>query len=932
MKKTLILLTLLITAFIPLNCFATDYFFSTSGDDSKTCTSQSEPCQSLSKIETLSLNPGDMVLLRRGDVWESQHIYITQSGTSASPITIADYGTGNKPVIDLQDTNCKDNPEHPPYAINIQGSYVTVESLVLTGGKYPTKMECGEDDLPSAYSKNALLYLGATETYCNTFEGIVVRNVEFLDTKMHGIYTHPPDCAGAGVRNGIIENCVFDSTNVGSGTYGSCSGRGNCQNFDICVDADGIPIEISGQSGNGICIEKIYDKKFGLILVNGGSHIVRNCRFEGLGQVAISLWGSSGNQIINNEIANNKGNAINIVASVNTIIEENLMKNNGGYPWFGTPEWGQLDGSRPNLDACFVKLSGTSTFRYNIILGQKRSWEKPCETNGIFFDGEVGDGSIYGNVIGRNDGAGIAIIGVNNRVFNNIIFENFQNPGAVDSLGFGYGEVGAIMIANSYCNWDAERDPTPIYWLEACPSTVCECGNCGAKLYPSELDQSECNATTQCPVCGLNGYLTSRPITIDDVETTAIVENNIFYDNGCKKDQECPQVGIIAYDISDFAKSEFRNNIYWIPGNANGDNAFKDDTKGGLLSWDGWRQLDYPDWESGSNWTDPLFKDVDNFDFTLLQCSPCISNGIQVGDPGSGWDLLLDPVNSMFSENNIPVIELLDQNAYGSWEIGPFVYTPVEIIIDNGDAGTSWEGAWTVSRGDNPYGENSLYAYYDVSSYSYVTNADGLYEVALWWSYYRNRCTEVPVEIYDGETLIESVTVNQQNNAGQWNVIGSYVFSGTAKVIILHTQDNCDSCSTCADAVRFTEVLDQPPSMWGPLRIMDTPLGWAGISTDPDNPSNIFAGEWAGGLVYFDDYVCCGEEPTSTYEYREYNGEFWIERDEVTYLRVYDAVYFHLDPAMAGDGPYEFRQSVTDCTGQKFYSDVHYIQPVSCYP
>ena len=33
-----------------------------------------------------------------------------------------------------------------------------------------------------------------------------------------------------------------------------------------------------------------------------------------------------------------------------------------------------------------------------------------------------------------------------------------------------------------------------------------------------------------------------------------------------------------------------------------------------------------------------------------------------------------------------------------------------ELILDNGEPGTSFNGTWNVSSGVNPYGSNSLYA------------------------------------------------------------------------------------------------------------------------------------------------------------------------------------------------------------------------------
>ncbi|NVM57865.1 MAG: hypothetical protein HWN51_07085, partial [Desulfobacterales bacterium] len=124
---------------------------------------------------------------------------------------------------------------------------------------------------------------------------------------------------------------------------------------------------------------------------------------------------------------------------------------------------------------------------------------------------------------------------------------------------------------------------------------------------------------------------------------------------------------------------------------------------------------------------------------------------------------------------------------------------PGEVIIDNGDAGTSSTWGLYVSIGANPYGDNSLYSMYWGARYTFEAALDGSYEVSLWWTELRSRCSSVPVEIYDGYTLVDTIEVNQKADDGQWNVLGTYVFSGIARVVIISE----GGCSTCADAVRF---------------------------------------------------------------------------------------------------------------------------------
>lgn len=91
----------LICILVATSVYATDYFFSNSGNNSNNGTSSSTPWATLSKLSTLVLAPGDKVLLNSGDVFTVPigGIEIAQSGTSVNHIVFSSYGTGAKPVI-----------------------------------------------------------------------------------------------------------------------------------------------------------------------------------------------------------------------------------------------------------------------------------------------------------------------------------------------------------------------------------------------------------------------------------------------------------------------------------------------------------------------------------------------------------------------------------------------------------------------------------------------------------------------------------------------------------------------------------------------------------------------------------------------------------------------------------------------------------------
>jgi len=79
---------------------ATDYFVSSSGNDSNSGLSISSPWKTIAKVNSVfsTLQPGDRVLFRRGDTFYGS-LNIIKSGVAGLPITIGSYGTGDKPVI-----------------------------------------------------------------------------------------------------------------------------------------------------------------------------------------------------------------------------------------------------------------------------------------------------------------------------------------------------------------------------------------------------------------------------------------------------------------------------------------------------------------------------------------------------------------------------------------------------------------------------------------------------------------------------------------------------------------------------------------------------------------------------------------------------------------------------------------------------------------
>lgn len=125
------------------------------------------------------------------------------------------------------------------------------------------------------------------------------------------------------------------------------------------------------------------------------------------------------------------------------------------------------------------------------------------------------------------------------------------------------------------------------------------------------------------------------------------------------------------------------------------------------------------------------------------------------------------------------------------------------IVIDDGQTGTSSSGEWLKSGAVNFYGSKSLYSKRAGAVYNYQSSISGAYDVEIWWTEYASRCTDVPVEIYDGNTLLETVELNQKQDGGQWNYLGIYEFTGIAKVVVV---SKGRTCTTGTDAVKLSKA------------------------------------------------------------------------------------------------------------------------------
>lgn len=165
---------------------------------------------------------------------------------------------------------------------------------------------------------------------------------------------------------------------------------------------------------------------------------------------------------------------------------------------------------------------------------------------------------------------------------------------------------------------------------------------------------------------------------------------------------------------------------------------------------------------------------------------------------------------------------------------------PVEVIVDNLSPGTSSVGTWNPSSTSGFYATNSVFNTTVGSSFTFpATLVPGTtYTVYGWWTAASNRYTAVPYQIRDGAILLDTVMVNQRVAGGQWNLLGTYTFTGGSASVRVVTA----GAVTIADAVRFVPVT-------GPVEVIVDNLSSGTSSVGTWNPSST-AGFYGTNSVY----------------------------------------------------------------------------------
>jgi len=464
---------------------ATDYYVSSSGNDSSDGRSSTTPWQSITKVNSAlpGLNPGDRILFRRGDTFYGK-VRITRSGISGNPITLGAYGTGSEPVITGFTTiNGWNNYGNGIYSFSLscesQPNMVTVNGSVTPIGRWPNSGYLSVD----SYGSNTSIYdseLPGSPDWTGA-EVVIRKNLYIWDrnkiTDHSGssiYYTSGSDYAPENGNGYFIQNSTRALDKLGEwsfsdGNFYMYFGSASPSNYTVKVSSADVIIALD--NANYITIENlsIEGANVNAVQIRNSDYVtVQNCRINYTGDIAIyGPWHLTSPYctIANNYISNSNNNAIYFSGdhTYATISGNNIMNT------------GTIIGMGGNGDATYIGMNifgANSTIRNNKI---ENSGYAAINFAGNY--SSVSNNFINGFNLVKNDGGGIyTFVGYGTpykglKIVQNIVLNGI---GYADALPDGAGQ----SICGIYLD-DQSEDVT------VTGNTVANCNSGGLYLHNS---------------------------------------------------------------------------------------------------------------------------------------------------------------------------------------------------------------------------------------------------------------------------------------------------------------------------------------------------------------------------------------------------------------------------------------------------------------
>jgi len=183
-----------------VTALADDYYFSATGNDTTGEGSQANPWQTIDKLNTLDLNPGDNVYFRAGDMFIGKIMLdVSDSATdpagtlTGAPVTLSSFGGDTRPVISSPS-------DHGLHAVDAGG--IEVRGLEFSGGGNVTEASNTTNGL---FFENSQSHFRLQHVY---IDDVVVHGFGEAGIKVHA--TNPSTHAGGFQDVRIIHTEVHD--------------------------------------------------------------------------------------------------------------------------------------------------------------------------------------------------------------------------------------------------------------------------------------------------------------------------------------------------------------------------------------------------------------------------------------------------------------------------------------------------------------------------------------------------------------------------------------------------------------------------------------------------------------------------------------------------------------------------------------------------
>ncbi|HYR12084.1 MAG TPA: hypothetical protein VEQ60_30140 [Longimicrobium sp.] len=143
-----------------------------------------------------------------------------------------------------------------------------------------------------------------------------------------------------------------------------------------------------------------------------------------------------------------------------------------------------------------------------------------------------------------------------------------------------------------------------------------------------------------------------------------------------------------------------------------------------------------------------------------------------------------------------------------------------DIMVDNDNANNdttrakfTWTSSWALNSQQTDKHLNSYRLAdgagptNDGAAFKFYISSPGTYKVYAWWTDADSRTTSASYRVFelDGGTMLDDLTVNQQTDGGQWNLLGTYTFGQVGWGKVLMSRSLAGAGKISADAIRVVK-------------------------------------------------------------------------------------------------------------------------------